>query len=77
MEYDEPTFVHPQKESPYYPDGIHKVTGTRFDENGFDRDGFNIDGCDKAGYNTEGLDIVGFDRAGINRFSKAKEALSD
>ena len=32
-------------------DGIHKVTETKFDEDGFDRDGWNISGIDRDGKN--------------------------
>jgi len=50
-------------------DGIHEVTGTKFDEGGFGRDGihevtgtkFDEDGFDKAGYNKEGFLREGYD----------------
>lgn len=32
-------------------DGIHKITGTRFDEEGYDREGFGEDGFDKSDWN--------------------------
>ena len=42
-------------------------TGTRFDENGFDRAGFDENGLDMFGYDKEGFDKDGLDRGGFDR----------
>lgn len=35
-------------------DGIHKDTGTIYDQDGYDKTGYDIDGYDKNGFNIEG-----------------------
>ena len=52
--------------------GIHKDTGTEYDqdgynEKGYDKDGYNREGYDKDGYDREGYDKKGSDRRGFNR----------
>ena len=41
--------------------GIHKSTGTKYDENGFD-----VKGYDKGGYNVKGYDRYGYDKEGYD-----------
>ncbi len=53
--------------------GIHKVTGTCYDEKGYsedfyyDEDGYDEDGYDKDGYDKDGYDRMGYDRDGYDR----------
>ena len=48
-------------------DGIHKITGTKRDELGFDEWGIDLEG-----YNLEGYDNRGFNREGIHCITKTK-----
>ena len=48
-------------------DGIHKITGTKRDELGFDEWGIDLEG-----YNLEGHDNRGFNREGIHCITKTK-----
>jgi len=52
-------------------DGIHKITGTRYNELGYDvegyrEDGYDHDGYDREGFNRRGRDREGYDREGFN-----------
>ncbi len=44
--------------------GIHQETGTRYDPNGYDKDGYNSNGYDKDGYAGNGYDKDGYDKDG-------------
>jgi len=48
-------------------DGIHKITGTKRDELGFDEWGIDLEG-----YNLEGYDNRGFNREGFHSITKTK-----
>ena len=57
---------------------IHKITGSIYDEDGFDYEGYDKDGYDRAGFNIEGYDRSGYGRDGfnangINRDGKTRE----
>lgn len=50
---------------------INVRTGTKYDINGFDKEGYNedgigMDGLDREGFNSEGIDLEGYDRDGFN-----------
>ena len=52
--------------------GLHKITGTLYDEEGYNRNNFNKEGYHKLGYNNNGYnnlgyDIYGYDSEGFNR----------
>lgn len=56
----------------FSPKGIHKVTGTTRDPQGFDRkgidtQGYNRDGYDHSGRNRQGINKQGFNREGYDR----------
>lgn len=48
--------------------GRHKITGSNYDENGF-----NILGIDKDGYKKDGYGLGGWDRDGFNKQGRDKE----
>lgn len=41
---------------------------SRYDDYGFDRQGYNVDGFDRSGYDRDGFDIEGFDVQGYDRY---------
>lgn len=47
--------------------GIHKVTRTKYDPEGYDKDGFNIKGIDREGFNRDGFNKRGYDKDGYGR----------
>ena len=57
---------------------IHKVTGSIYDEEGFDYDGYDKDGYGRDGFNIDGFDRSGYGRdgfnaEGVNREGKTRE----
>ncbi|MGI9255943.1 MAG: hypothetical protein ACR2PY_03310, partial [Salinispira sp.] len=46
--------------------GIHQDTGTRYDPNGYDKDGYAGNSYDKDGYNAAGYDIDGYNADGYD-----------
>lgn len=58
--------------------GIHKVTETNYDlegynQSGYDKNGYNKEGYDKNGFNREGFDLSGFDQSGYDKNGYNKE----
>ena len=61
-------------------DGYHKITGTKFDEYGFDKDGFDYGGYhkttdtkfDEYGYDKDGFTRYGWSLDGINKYTLTK-----
>ena len=47
--------------------GIHKVTGTKFNEAGYDRLGYDV-----VGFNKNGFDKNGFDKSGNHKATGTK-----
>ena len=60
-----------EKQRKYYEDfdeeGYNKITGSVWDEEGYDRDGYDNLGYDRDGYDEEGYDKNGYDIEGYNR----------
>ena len=58
--------------------GINKVTGTKFniygfDKDGFDKSGYNCNGFDRNGFNRDGYTFNGFERdTHINKYTGTK-----
>ncbi|MFT8850941.1 hypothetical protein [Acetobacter orientalis] len=46
--------------------GIHKKTGTKYDEEWFMKDGFDCTHHDREGYDRRGYDRQGYDRQGFS-----------
>ena len=46
--------------------GVHR-NGTRYDENGYNQDGFDANGYDANGYNQDGFDVNGYDANGYDK----------
>lgn len=65
--------------------GIHKITGTNrdeegydiegYNEEGFDSEGYDREGYDREGYDQEGYDIDGYDRDGYNEYGFTKDGV--
>lgn len=45
-------------------EGIHMVTGTKFDPSGYDQNGYNRNGFDVNGYDRNGFDANGLSTSG-------------
>lgn len=55
--------------------GIHKVTGTRYDENGYDITGVNVDGFDLFSRHLstgKKRDASGYDENGVDKYGNSK-----
>ncbi len=63
--------------------GIHQITGTKFNENGFDKDGNNEDGFNVNGihqvtgtkFNENGFDKDGYNEDGFNELGFGKDGI--
>lgn len=47
--------------------GIHRDTGTNYDNEGYSKKGYDRDGYDRRGFNQEGYNREGYDRQGFNK----------
>lgn len=59
--------------------GQHYHTGTRFDTNGYDKDGYNVNGFNKKGFNRKGIHYhtgTKYDTNGFTDSSKSSQAYS-
>ena len=52
--------------------GIHYITGTKFDPSGLDVNGIDKNGLDREGFYENGLDVDGFDRNEIHHITGTK-----
>ena len=51
-------------------EGIHRITQTLYDREGFDREGFDKYGYDREGYDKEKFDINGWNKGKINKVTR-------
>ncbi len=51
----------------FNPEGIHNVTKTKFNPEGYNKYGYNKDGYNKDGFDYYGYNKYGFNRAGYNK----------
>ena len=52
--------------------GIHKITGTKYDPNGYDADRFNVNGYDKNGFDKNGTYILDKKKIGTGTLDNKK-----